>query len=120
MGRRLLVRESFAHVLGPESLPECMGSVLCPCPISSPASLPPAHRALHGRYLLRLDQRARGRCAGDMHSPESTTRDERPGDESGIDRLLRAAFGGDVEARLVDQLRRANRISISRAALIAD
>ena len=47
-------------------------------------------------------------------------RDERPSDASSIQRAHREAFGGDVEARLVDRLRERNKALISLVAVIGD
>ena len=48
---------------------------------------------------------------------ELQIRDERVGDEAAIRRLHCEAFGGDLEARLVDLLRARGRVAMSRVAL---
>jgi putative acetyltransferase len=45
-------------------------------------------------------------------------RDEQPGDAEFIKRVYREAFGGDVEARLVDLLRERNKALVSLVAVI--
>lgn len=52
--------------------------------------------------------------------PAFTIRPEEPGDEPAIAAVLRAAFGHDVEARLVDGLRRDGDLSLSLVALGGD
>ena len=47
-------------------------------------------------------------------------RDERPSDANLIQRVHRAAFGGDVEARLVELLRARNKSLISLVAEVGD
>lgn len=56
-----------------------------------------------------------------MTSPEpvcAECRREAPGDESGIRLLLRECFPGELEARLVDSLREAGRLTLSCVACI--
>jgi putative acetyltransferase len=55
-----------------------------------------------------------------MHSSAATIRAERPGDEDGIRRVHDAAFPGPLEGQLLDELRRAGRLTISRVAVIDD
>lgn len=55
-----------------------------------------------------------------MQSPSVAIRAEQPGDEDGIRRVLSVAFSSPLEAQLVDELRRAGRLTISRVAVADD
>src|SRR5689334_11642866 len=55
-----------------------------------------------------------------MIAPLVTIRKERPGDELAIRSVHVSAFPTDLEARLVDQLRRAGRLAISLVAVVND
>ncbi len=55
-----------------------------------------------------------------MQSPFLTIRAEQSGDEAGIYRVHNAAFSSPIEGQLVDELRHAGRLSISRVAVVGN